>query len=33
MDNFIGEQRAVNVQVNQEIDTVESSLNKEFDGF
>ena len=33
VDNFIGEQRAVNVQANQEIDTVESSLNKELDGF
>ena len=33
MDNFIEEQRAVNVQANQEIDTVESSLNKELDGF
>ena len=31
-DIFIEEQRAVNVQANQEIDTVESSLNKEFDG-
>ena len=33
VDNFIGEQRAVNVQANQEIDIVESSLNKELDGF
>ena len=33
MENFIEEQRAVNVQVNQEIDTVENSLNKELDGF
>ena len=33
MDNFIEEQRAVNIQVNQEIDTVEKSLNKELDGF
>ena len=33
MDNFIEEQRVVNVQANQEIDTVESSLNKELDGF
>ena len=31
MDNFIEEQRAVDVQANQEIDTVESSLNKELD--
>ena len=29
MDNFIQDQRAVNVQANQEIETVESSLNKE----
>ena len=33
MDNFIEEQRAVNVQANQEIDTVENYLNKELDGF
>ena len=33
MENFIEEQRAVNVQVNQEIYTVENSLNKELDGF
>ena len=33
MDTFIQEQRAVNVQANQKIDTVESSLNKEFNGF
>ena len=33
MDNFIEEQRVVNVQDNQEIDTMESSLNKELDGF
>ena len=33
MDNFIEEQRAVTVQVNQETDTVESSLNKKLDGF
>ena len=33
MDTIIEEQRAVNVQANQEIDTVESSLNKELDGF
>ena len=32
MDNFIKEQRVVNVQANQEIDIVESSLNKELDG-
>ena len=33
MDNFKEEHRAVNVQVNQETDTVESSLNKELDEF
>ena len=33
VDNFKEEQRAVNVQANQEINTVESSLNKELDGF
>ena len=33
MDNLIEEQRAVTVQPNQENDTVESSLNKELDGF
>ena len=33
MDTFIEEQRAVNVQANQKIDTVESSLNKELNGF
>ena len=33
VDDFIEEQRAVNVQANQEIDIVESSLNKELDEF
>ena len=33
MDNFIEEQRAVTVQANQEINTMESSLNKKSDGF
>ena len=33
MDNFIEEQRVVTVQANQETETVESSLNKELDGF
>ena len=33
MDNFIEEQRVVNVQANQEINTVESSPNKKLDGF
>ena len=33
MDNFIEEQRAVTFQANQETDIVESSLNKELDGF
>ena len=33
MDTFIEEEREVNVQANQEINTMESSLKKEFDGF
>ena len=33
MDNFIEDNRAVNVQASREIETVESSLNKELDGF
>ena len=33
VNNFIEEQRVVTVQANQETDTVESSLNKELDGF
>ena len=33
MDNFIEEQRVDTVQVNQETDTVESSLDKKLDGF
>ena len=33
MDNFIEEQRVVTVQANQETESVESSLNKELDGF
>ena len=33
VDNFIEDQRPVNVQANQEIETVESSLSKELDGF
>ena len=33
VDNFKEEHRAVNVQANQEINTVESSMNKELDGF
>ena len=33
MDTFIEEQRAVNVQSNMEIDTMEISLNKGLDGF
>ena len=32
MGTFIEEQRAVNVQANQKIDTVESSLNQKLDG-
>ena len=33
MDTFIEEQRAVNVQANQKIDLMESSLSKELNGF
>ena len=33
VDNFIEEKRVVTVQDNQETETVESSLNKELDGF
>ena len=33
VDNFKEEQRAVDVQANQQTDTVESSLNKELDEF
>ena len=33
VDNFIEEQRVVNVQANQEIDIMESSLNNELDVF
>ena len=33
VDNFIEEQRTVDVQANKEIDIVESSLNKELDKF
>ena len=33
MENFIEEQRVVNVQANDEIYTMESFLNKELDGF
>ena len=33
MDNFIEDNRAVNVQANREIETVEGSLNKELEGF
>ena len=33
VDNFIEDQRAMNVQANQEIEAVESSLNKELDVF
>ena len=31
--NFVEEQKAVNVQLNQRIDTVESTMNKRTDGF
>ena len=33
VDNFIEEQRTVDIQTNKEIDIVESSLNKELDEF
>ena len=33
VDNFIEDQRVVNVQANQEIEAVESSPNKELDVF
>ena len=33
VDNFIEDNRVVNVQANGEIETVEGSLNKELDGF
>ena len=33
VDNFIKDKRVVTVQANQETETVESSLNKELDGF
>ena len=33
VDTFIEEQRAVNFQANQKIDIMESSLNKDLDGF
>ena len=33
VDNFKEDNRAVNVQANREIETVEGSLNKELDGF
>ena len=32
MDAFIEERKAVNVQANQKIDTMESSLDKRIDG-
>ena len=32
MSTFIEEQKAVNVQTNQRIDTMESSLNQKLDG-
>ena len=33
VDNFIEDNRVVNVPANREIETVKSSLNKELDGF
>ena len=32
MGNFIEEQKAVNVQTNQRLDTMKSSLNQKLDG-
>ena len=32
MSTFIEEQKVVNVQINQRIDTMESSLNQKLDG-
>ena len=31
MGNFVEEQKAINVQINQKIEAVESSLNKKLD--
>ena len=33
MGNFVEEQKAVNVQLNQRVDTMESTVNKRIDGF
>ena len=33
MGNFVEEQKAVNVQLNQRVDTVESTMNKRIYGF
>ena len=33
MGNFVEEQKVVNVQLNQRVDTVESTLNTRLDGF
>ena len=32
MGNFVEEQKVLNVQANQKIDTVESTLNKRIEG-
>ena len=33
VSDFVGEKKTMNVQLNQRIDTVESTLNKKMDGF
>ena len=33
MGNFVEEQKAVNVQLNKRVDTMESNVNKRIDGF
>ena len=33
MGNFLEKQKAVNVQLNKRVDTVESTSNKRIDGF
>ena len=33
MGNFVEEQKAVNVQLNQRVDTMESTVNKRIVGF
>ena len=33
MGDFVGKQKTLNVQLNQRVDTMESTLNKRMDGF